>query len=967
MLREKRLKLLTLGQLALVDHTGRSDESLATRPRKLALLTVLALTQRPLTRDALVEMFWGEQDEARARHSLSDALSHLRRAFGSDAIAASGASVSLAADAPLDVDVHELARAANAGDHARVTHLYGGPFLESIHVGGSESFERWVGRERQRLEQLFLRSAAAHCEILTRTERWDECASLAARWLDAAPTSADAACRLLHALSAPGTRDAALRALAEYQRLSRRLAEDYVLAPEQAVTELAERVREQAQQTMEVPVTTPPVREHVELPPQRRPRFTTREWRTKSRRIWTSAGVVSLAVAVVAFAGARLWAARQTTDGPSPDRPVVAFVPFIVAADTGVIWLGDGLPQMIATALARVPSLELVSPVRVRDARARAALEDRAARAASELTALGRRVGASLVVDGRLVRRDTQFVLDLRVHDVASGGPARLHTLSNANVFALADAAAARVLAAIDARGSGPGLAELETSSVEAYQQYVRAIALWDIGRGGEALQAVDAAIARDSGFVSALYLRLRMAPDTAVRLRLRTAIKRNEARATEWDRLELQASEASWRGEPGRAEALARLLLARFPRDPRAYRLLAAILENTGQWHEADSVMQVVLSLDSLGMEAGRGPCAPCVGYSTLAGLRTRRGDLEGALRAARRWVALQPDLPHAWTTLGWTLAHSNRIDEALPPMRRAAALDGPAPDMNLYVGRLLIMGRRYAQAESVIATLRRSGVSSLATGSFDLRAILERERGQFRRAIATTDTLAMRLAAQDPPSSFSAQLMSGHAIGRLGDPSAAILFFEDFDHGRKRLPVSLANQAAGQRARGFSWHHALEADAVATVADTAYLRALADSVERIGSHSNFGRDWRLHHHIRGLIAARAGRHAEAVREFAAARWEVGGWTRTNVEMARSLLALGHPQDALDVLRQAYITQLDGMGRYAPRSEIDYWMSRAFAAAGARDSAQVYADYVRRAWTNADPEVHRLFPLPHS
>lgn len=251
MRREKRLRLLTLGQLVLVDHLGRSDDSLSTRPRKLALLTVVALAQRPVTRDALVGMFWGEQDESRARHSLSDALSHFRRALGPDAIIAKGANVSLAEDAPLDVDVHELARAANAGDDPGVTRLYLGPFLESAHVGGSESFERWVGRERQRLELLFTRSAASHCQILERTGRWDECASLATRWLDVAPTSVDAALYLLKAVSAPGTREAGLRALTEYERLVRRLADDYVLAPERPVTELAESIRQQAQQTLE--------------------------------------------------------------------------------------------------------------------------------------------------------------------------------------------------------------------------------------------------------------------------------------------------------------------------------------------------------------------------------------------------------------------------------------------------------------------------------------------------------------------------------------------------------------------------------------------------------------------------------------------------------------------------------------------------------------------------------------------
>src|SRR3712207_6680039 len=85
-LRGNSFRLITLGRIALVAQRGEEDDSLSKRRLKLALLVVLALAMRPLSRDVLVEMFWGDQDEARARHSLSDALSHLRRVLGRDAI-----------------------------------------------------------------------------------------------------------------------------------------------------------------------------------------------------------------------------------------------------------------------------------------------------------------------------------------------------------------------------------------------------------------------------------------------------------------------------------------------------------------------------------------------------------------------------------------------------------------------------------------------------------------------------------------------------------------------------------------------------------------------------------------------------------------------------------------------------------------------------------------------------------------
>src|SRR5438445_237224 len=85
--RGARFQLRTFGRLVLADGSGQEDRSLSTRPRKLALLAWLALRQgRRATRDRLTGVFWADREDERARNSLSDALSHLRRVLGRDAI-----------------------------------------------------------------------------------------------------------------------------------------------------------------------------------------------------------------------------------------------------------------------------------------------------------------------------------------------------------------------------------------------------------------------------------------------------------------------------------------------------------------------------------------------------------------------------------------------------------------------------------------------------------------------------------------------------------------------------------------------------------------------------------------------------------------------------------------------------------------------------------------------------------------
>ena len=135
-----------------------------------------------------------------------------------------------------------------------------------------------------------------------------------------------------------------------------------------------------------------------------------------------------------------------------------------------------------------------------------------------------------------------------------------------------------------------------------------------------------------------------------------------------------------------------------------------------------------------------------------------------------------------------------------------------------------------------------------------------------------------------------------------------------------------------------------------------------MADTLEARCERSYYGRDWRLYHHVRGLVAMQGERYAEAERELTQAVWtQSEGWGRTTVELAKAQAALGRPRDAIETLRSGYATRLNAMGRYVPVSEFDYWMARTFAQAGAQDSARVYAAYVRRAWRDADPEIRRL------
>ena len=153
-------RLITLGRTALITPAGE-DADLGRRRRKLALLAVLALASEPLTRDELAQMFWGDEEPERARHSLSDALSHLRRVLGRDVISGRSAFVELRAEGVLSIDVLDLDAAFTRGAFADVKAIYGGVFLDNVIVEGSPKFEAWVVATRERYAALVARAISA--------------------------------------------------------------------------------------------------------------------------------------------------------------------------------------------------------------------------------------------------------------------------------------------------------------------------------------------------------------------------------------------------------------------------------------------------------------------------------------------------------------------------------------------------------------------------------------------------------------------------------------------------------------------------------------------------------------------------------------------------------------------------------------------------------------------------------------
>ena len=253
-------RLRTLGGLTL-ERGGEPHGGPATQRRRLALLALTASADaRGIAREKLAAYLWPESEPARARHSLDDALSALRRELGSEALFLGVASLRLNPEV-LSSDLAEFGAAIRGGDLERAVSLYGGPFLDGFNVGGVPEFERWVDAERARLAHDYGRAleqlaaaAEARGDAVAATGWWR-------RRVSSDPLNTRATLGLIGSLAAAGEKGEALRVARVHDALVR---EELGAEPDPRLTAAVESLR-----TAPAPPSAPAVvtRTAVEVPP----------------------------------------------------------------------------------------------------------------------------------------------------------------------------------------------------------------------------------------------------------------------------------------------------------------------------------------------------------------------------------------------------------------------------------------------------------------------------------------------------------------------------------------------------------------------------------------------------------------------------------------------------------------------------------------------------------------------------
>lgn len=986
------LRLKVFGGLSIGRDQGPVEGAGAQR-RRLALLALLdGAGERGLTRDKILGFLWPESEPEKARRILTQALYALRRDLGEEDLFLGSNEVRLNPDL-ITSDRIDFQRAIEAGQLDRAVACYSGPFLDGFYVPEAPEFERWVEIERAAFQNQYAgaleelaAAAAARGESRAAIVWWRKLAALD-------PHNGQVALGLMKALVASGDRSAALQHYRVFEALCR---QDLDLDVEPEVAVYAASLRRQVSTTsgpsaLSVPAPAakppappppaPPIRQpispHTDEYARPRPApdraipepepvlRSGPDWvaapaapRVAKRRFTRLLAIAIGLVALLVMLGTL--AALMMGRFPGGRRPPVVAVGLITDYTKSDQELGRPLADMLATDLARSPDIQVISTARMYDLLGKigptADSTGAVFRAAQE-------AGATELLDGTLFDMGGgRLRLDLRRTDIESGNLRQAYSVEGKDLFALVESGTREVVANLGGQRPSSSLAEATTSSLTAYRLYERGLRALFSGKPG-ATELLESALQEDSTFaMAAYYLALSYGGDRDRMIPAMERAVRLAQHASDHERLLIEGGWADATDDPSRL-AIAETLTVRYPTEPEGYLFLGHALIWDGNFLGALDPLRRVVAMDSNSLRfdprSNDAParCMACGALGEMIAAYTFADSFPAAERVARQWTKTQPGSGAAWGNLANVYYFAGHFQEALAANQTVVAL---APHVSQVPFRMWLRLRSgdYATADQYFREQIREGDPGTRAANLEWLTNSLRIQGRLGEAMETAALLRRahgpneagepdKLPAGSAPYSALWEAQVNFELGRYR-PAAAL-----FDS----ISRSGGGETPSRKARHRAWTQTLRAEALATAGDTLLLESIADSVEAWGQQSGYGRDRRLHHHVRGLLMAARGRFTEAEDEFRAAIFSpVNGYTRTNTELAQVLLQLKRPLDAAALAESAARGPFDGPNTYVTRADLFELAGRAYDAAGQRDSALVCFRRVAQAWQHADP-----------
>ena len=479
----------------------------------------------------------------------------------------------------------------------------------------------------------------------------------------------------------------------------------------------------------------------------------------------------------------------------------------------------------------------------------------------------------------------------------------------------------------------------VSTRSPAARRYYEDGLRAFASGRHNDAVQLFRAALTADSTFAMAAYYgstAAMLTEDYAISRALLDHSVRHLANVSERERLVVRANYAARRKDPSLA-ALADSLSTLYPESVLGPVWSARAAVHAGDWTRAVELSRRVVTMDSLALHHDLVPCYACDALTQVVNAYAMMDSLAAAEREAGRALRLRPDVAAAWRDLAHVqLWHGTGSDSAY---RRTVELDPGDADWAVeWVADWRLRRGEFAAADELLRARVQTAPPPRVERSLGLLIASLRMQERWPEALALAERFR---TLGDPRSAWAVQL--AQVTMESGRPRAAAALFDSISGWPPDLPDPTPEFRI--------WALTHRASALAIAGDTTPLAAIADTIEALAPLSGNGRDARLPYHVRGLLLVARGDDEAAIASFRSAIFSPNrGYTRTNLELARALLRLGRPHEAIAALQPAFRGSLEVNNTYVTRTVLHRTLAEAWRAAGNADSAAAHDAWVARA-----------------
>ena len=419
--------------------------------------------------------------------------------------------------------------------------------------------------------------------------------------------------------------------------------------------------------------------------------------RLPSKKIWVPIAI--LLVAVLAFVIWQFIPERETS------KRSIAIIGFRnQTGDKAFDYLQDAIPNLLITSLEQSGHFRVTSWERLKDLLRQSGKDATAALDEETGFDLCRRDNIDTVIIGSYIKAGETFATDVKVLDVATK-----QLLKSAS--AKGEGAASILKTQIDqlsravSRGIGlpalkiemaqPKIMDLTTSSIEAYNYFLRGRDEFEKYYWADARKSLEKAVAIDPTFAVA-YLYLAKADATLVDFKAQEEAleqaKKYSGKATEKERLYIEARYAGTieKNSQKRFRLLSELV-EKYPQEKYAYHELGLYYGGLGRRSEAVEEYGKAIALDPNFGEA----------INQLAYQYLEMGNFEIAIRHFERYAAVNPGDANPIDSMAEAYLRMGKLDEAVAKYKEARKI---RPDITLSCDSLayvFALKENYAETE--------------------------------------------------------------------------------------------------------------------------------------------------------------------------------------------------------------------------------------------------------------------------